>query len=83
MGALVITKEMKEIRQQQLEKIYEKTNKDIQRAVENGFNSICFPLDKSDKYYYEVRAEYESKGYKIKPTGYISGVWQLTEDMYW
>ena len=31
----------------------------------------------------EVREKFRKAGYKIKPTGYIGGVWQLTEDISW
>lgn len=31
----------------------------------------------------EVRERFRKAGYKIKPTGYIGGVWQLTEDIMW
>lgn len=43
----------------------------------------CFDLDKYDPYCEEVRALFENYGYKIKPTGYIGGVWQLTEEIIW
>lgn len=40
------------------------------------------------KYYFcdyedEVRERFRKAGYIIKPTGYIGGVWQLTEDICW
>ena len=31
----------------------------------------------------EIREKFRKAGYKIKPTGCIGGVWQLTEDIMW
>ena len=36
-----------------------------------------------DDYVDEVKAKFRQAGYVIKPTGYIGGVWQLTEDIMW
>jgi hypothetical protein len=36
-----------------------------------------------DDYANEIRAKFTQAGYVIKPTGYIGGVWQLTEDICW
>ena len=36
-----------------------------------------------DDYASEVKAKFKQAGYVIKPTGYIGGVWQLTEDIMW
>ena len=36
-----------------------------------------------DDYASEVKAKFKAAGYVIKPTGYIGGVWQLTEDIRW
>lgn len=36
-----------------------------------------------DDYSDEVKKRFIEAGYRIKPTGYIGGVWQLTEDIYW
>ena len=36
-----------------------------------------------DDYAREVKAKFQAAGYIIKPTGYIGGVWQLTEDVMW
>lgn len=85
MGPLPITDEMKKAKQEKLEKMYEKVNTRIQKAIERGCCSTYFPCDKDrDKDIYdEVRAKYEAVGYIIKPTGYIGGVWQLTEDICW
>lgn len=85
MGPLEITKEMKDAKQERLAKMYDKVNARIKNAVEHGYCSTYFPCDKeNDKDIYdEVRAKYEAAGYKIKPTGTIGGVWQLSEDICW
>lgn len=31
----------------------------------------------------EVKAEFKRNGYSFRPTGYIDGVWQHTEDICW
>ena len=36
-----------------------------------------------DDYADEVRQKFLQAGYIIKPTGYIGGIWQLTEDICW
>ena len=36
-----------------------------------------------DDYADEIREKFRQAGYIIKPTGYIGGVWQLTEDLMW
>ena len=36
-----------------------------------------------DDYASEVKLKFIKAGYTIKPTGYIGGVWQLTEDICW
>ena len=36
-----------------------------------------------DDYEDEVREKFRQAGYVIKPTGYIGGVWQKTETIWW
>lgn len=36
-----------------------------------------------DDYADDIRKKFRDAGYTIKPTGYIGGVWQLTEDICW
>ena len=36
-----------------------------------------------DDYADEIKVKFRQVGYIIKPTGYIGGVWQLTEDICW
>lgn len=81
--ALDISEAMKSASKNEVDKLFEMTNERIQRAVSYGRTCCCFPVDKDNSHYSEVRAAYEAKGYKIKPTGYIGGVWQLTEDICW
>lgn len=38
---------------------------------------------KFDDYADEIKKRFRDAGYVIKPTGYIGGVWQLTEDICW
>ena len=66
----------------------------IERASEKGYRKTCF---NPSAYWYkteygtetfmkfddEVKEEFKKHGYTFKPTGYIGGVWQLTEDICW
>lgn len=85
MGPMPITDEMKNAKQERLEKMYDKVNDKIKNALDRGRSCAYFPCDKvNDKDIYdEVRAKYEAEGYIIRPTGVIAGVWQLTEDICW
>ena len=78
-----ITDEMRERQEKKISEMVDRVNKDIQFAVNRKQNSVCFAFDARDEYYFEVRAKFESVGYKIVPTGYINGVWQRTEDITW
>lgn len=80
-----ITKEMKNERKQRLTEMEAKIDKHILNAVKNGNHSAYFACDRDiDKEIYdEIRKKYEAAGYIIKPTGYIGGVWQLSEDICW
>lgn len=80
---LKITEEMKNDRQERIDKIIDRQNKRIQQAVADGMHECIFYPDKNDAEYAVVRAKFESAGYQIKPTGYIGGVWQRTEDICW
>ena len=78
-----ITDEMRERKEKKISEMVDRVNKDIQFAVNRKQNSVCFAFDKTDEYYFEVRAKFENAGYKIVPTGYINGIWQRTEDITW
>ena len=82
---LKITDEMKQAREKRIADMEQRIDKRIENAFKEGYHSTYFPCDKdTDKDIYdEIRAKYERAGYKIKPTGYIGGVWQLTEDICW
>lgn len=69
--------------------------KRIEQASEKGYRSCgfsvpcyCYKTEDSDLekrlyFYDEVREEFSKHGYTFKPTGYIGGVWQNTEDICW
>ena len=72
----------------------ESVMKSIENASERGYRKTCFC---SSTYWYknedgidcfinfdeEVKAEFIRHGYSFRPTGYIGGVWQHTEDICW
>ena len=82
-----ITKEMRDSREEKVSRIIEKINSDIKRAAEKGLHECFFDCSKNNysqaPFYKEVRERFERYGYRIKPTGYIGGVWQLTENIEW
>lgn len=80
---MMITQGMKDDRERKVSEIIDKINKRIEYAVGQGWNSACFNCSKDSPFYTEVRKKFEDVGYTIKPTGYIGGVWQLTEDICW
>lgn len=85
--AMRITRKMYYDRLERIDEIIERVNACIRRAVERGDHKCCFDCSKySDNdapFYDDVRREFELAGYTIKPTGYIGGVWQRTEDISW
>ena len=65
-----------------IEDAIRKQNKTIQRAMEEGRHEAHFyTLPRTIEN--EVKKSYESKGYTFKPTGFIGGVYQLTERICW
>lgn len=78
-----ITKEMQNKRQAEIDRLVAKNNESIKYAMKHNRSNACFTPYPDNQYYSEVRAIFERAGYKIKPTGYIGGVWQLTEDICW
>lgn len=78
-----ITNEMRNLKQKKIDELVEIVNDRIRYSVEHGRHEACFPVNKDNTYYQDVRGMFEEQGYKIKPTGYIGGVWQETEDIYW
>lgn len=71
----------------------EKLMKQISNANKNNERSTVFwtsYIDLSngttvrfDDYADDIKKVFTSHGYVVKPTGYIGGVWQLTEDIIW
>lgn len=66
----------------------------IERASKMGFRKTCFcptsywyDFEDGTRSYIrfddEVKAEFKKHGYIFKPTGYINGVWQDSEDICW
>ena len=61
----------------------------IKEANERGMNRVCLSptwhtvngvtIHVED----ELKAILQRHGFRIKPTGYIGGVWQRTEDICW
>lgn len=87
MEPMMITKEMRESREKAVSKIVERVNADIKKATEQGRHECYFSCSKNSHsdapFYKEVRERFENCGYRIKPTGFIGGVWQLTENIEW
>lgn len=84
---MMITENMRNDREEKVSKIIENINRDIKRASEKGLHECYFACSKDSyseaTFYKEVREKFESYGYRIKPTGFIGGVWQRTENIEW
>ncbi len=84
---MMITENMRNDREEKVSKIIENINRDIKRASEKGLHECYFACSKDSyseaAFYKEVREKFESYGYRIKPTGFIGGVWQRTENIEW
>ncbi len=81
-----ITEEMKNQTEKEFDKICQRVDSQIKRAVNQNLTLCYFACDKdvvSPNIYNKVRKTYEAEGYTITPTGYIGGVWQRTEDISW
>ena len=72
----------------------ESVMRSIERASKIGLRKTCFcpsiywyDIEDGTRNYInfddEVKAEFKKQGYKFKPTGYVGGVWQKTEDICW
>jgi hypothetical protein len=53
----------------------------IERAKSQGRTRDCFSV--CTPYQDEVKRMFIARGYTFKPTGYVGGVWQLSEDICW
>ena len=81
-----ITEEMRKNRQKRLDMAIAKQNYAIQWAVECGRDETtveCYGTVSDGDLYEDVKAAFEKAGYKIRPTGYVGGVWQKTMTIYW
>lgn len=63
------------------EKACESVMRSIEKASAKGFRDCCF--NPPAEFYEPVKAEFQKNGYTFRPTGYIGGVWQLTEQVCW
>lgn len=70
-----------EIYKKEMAKAIKYQNERIQEAKEKGLTSAYFGA--SSEYKDDLKQLYHQKGYRFKPTGYIGGVWQQTEDICW
>lgn len=66
----------------------------IEKAAAEGRRSTCFHpkaywyttdsgLETFQRFDDEIKAMFKKQGYTFKPTGYVGGVWQRTEDICW
>jgi 6-phosphogluconate dehydrogenase len=53
----------------------------IERAIERGESRVCFSV--ALKYVDDVKKLFVRLGYTFRPTGYVGGVWQRSEDICW
>ena len=70
-----------EIYKKEMSKQITRINSSIQRAKEKGLVNTCFCG--YGAYETDLKMMYRSKGYYFKPTGYIGGDWQLSEEICW
>ena len=56
-------------------------NNRIKGAKDRGSINTCFIVDSN--YEEDLKKMYRDKGYYFKPTGYIGGDWQLSEEICW
>ena len=81
-------------RQEKIDEGIRQIEKQVKEACEKGSNYICFGM--KDEYggnsYFidgqferlpEVKEHFLKQGFTFKDTGYIGGVYQHTERMYW
>ena len=60
-----------------------KTGEFPQRITSEVLHSPDYKYFRFDDYSDEIKKRFTNAGYRIKPTGYIGGVWQLSEDIHW
>lgn len=81
-----------------IEECKRRTEERIRETIKRGRNSCCLvdtgcylkedgTIGNSGDRYVDCESEIKSwlisLGYRIEPTGYSGGVWQLTEDIHW
>ena len=82
---VVISNQMKQDRSRRIAEIESRVDNAIIKAAKNGDTRTYFQcdMDADADVYDEIKHKYQSAGYIIKPTGYISGIWQRTESICW
>lgn len=60
-----------------------KTGEFPKKITSEVLHSPDYTYFRFDDYSDEVKKRFIEAGYRIKPTGYIGGVWQLSEDICW
>lgn len=80
-----ITDEMRAIKQERIDEVCKRVDKQIERAVNDKKNICLFAcdMDADADVYSEIRRMYEAEGYKIVPYGYCGGVRQRAENICW
>lgn len=66
--------------------LLESQDRAIEYAIKDGRTSCCFYIHDtifSNEWEDRMREHYRTLGYKFRPTGYIGGVLQRTEEIYW
>lgn len=61
-------------------------DRSIEYAIKEGRTNTCFTIHGSiyaDEWEERMKAHYSRLGYTFRPTGYIGGVWQRTEQICW
>lgn len=79
---------------QGFEKAVNSVMRAIEKASERGYRQTCFNpsvywytndsgLETYIDFYDQTKKEFKKHGYTFKPTGYVGGVWQRTEEICW
>ena len=66
----------------EFEKACDSVMKDVELASAQGLRDCCFNPYPSNLYG-AVKDEFQKYGYSFRPTGYVSGIWQQTEQICW
>lgn len=71
-----------QINNDDFEKACSSVLKEIEKAKNGGKRQVHFD-PRPWQQYDAVKNAFKEKGYYFTPTGYIGGVWQLTENINW